>query len=274
MRIETPNRAAQTQDDALGVYIDADANPSTGQNGMDYRVGAFSGVIELNRWSGSVWDAAGVASFTASWSNGLTFSFKRADLGVDRSIRFWIYTVFKGSSPDYAPDGASGSPYMYTLDAAPLVQDRDKDGVPDSRDKCPDVKAGKTDPNKNGCGGPYRLIEPRIVALASAAAGKTTFQSVKFASLPPGALVSIRLASGRERLVADNKGVASSRKLLGKPFPVGTTLTLEILKANWIGYSSKLIVQDKAPPLKVALRRCMPVSSTIAKPCATVDRGK
>lgn len=124
MRIAIPNRAQLGSDDALGLWIDADANEFTGP--FEYRIFKFSFGAFLDRWDGAAWQPmAPPGSLVIGWqSSQLVVAFNRADLGIGDSFGFSTAGVqFVGEDPsawpwDDAPDSGSWS---YTLDFAPTL---------------------------------------------------------------------------------------------------------------------------------------------------------
>jgi hypothetical protein len=127
-------------DTYVDVNMDTDANPTTGDHGLDYsfELSGAIGVGLLFRWNGSDWVPAGTPTSRGSYTNGVVhFEVNKADIG-NPSMFFWWAETFKASGDqvvgfDDAPNGTSV--YVYALTNFPACSDKvdnDNDGKIDS----------------------------------------------------------------------------------------------------------------------------------------------
>jgi hypothetical protein len=127
-RVNVPNRAQLTRDLAAFLFIDSDANPSTGDQellGADYVIQLVLGEPILFRWDGTDFTARPgdppQASLAYSWSGGVTFTISAAELGNTRRLRFAANVIsgivedpttgaldFTNAKNDVAPGGLVG----------------------------------------------------------------------------------------------------------------------------------------------------------------------
>ena len=107
-RINLPNRPSFTQDMLIGITIDADNNPATGDPdplapGTDYAIEVFGGEAALFRWDGTGFTRrAGdppATSLIFSYQGGITVNISAAELGNTRALRFNAI-VFSGIAID------------------------------------------------------------------------------------------------------------------------------------------------------------------------------
>jgi hypothetical protein len=134
-KINTPNKAALAGDMLFLMFIDADANSGTGDDGFDYALeldGPLTGSagVALFRWNGTDYTATGVpqSSLTFSYANGPTIKLNRADLGGTARFGFWTIAVsgivasptgepdFTNIHRDFAPEVGT---YSYDVKVTP-----------------------------------------------------------------------------------------------------------------------------------------------------------
>lgn len=105
--------------DFVGVFIDADRNPSTGfAGGFEYSIQTAGTELLLARWGSSGYERVSAPSLIKIWVSGgkMTLRVSSADLGNTTGFAFWAATeVLPGSGDfdDLAPDGTAV--YNYTL---------------------------------------------------------------------------------------------------------------------------------------------------------------
>jgi hypothetical protein len=122
-RIEIANRPALSRDLRVGVWIDADDDPTTGLDAA----GAFPGADYLLTWDRRVRPDASflrcgesgctratARTFDFSYSRGPTFSVQAADLGDTRRFRFTT-RASSGAAVDDAPGESSGWTYRLRI---------------------------------------------------------------------------------------------------------------------------------------------------------------
>jgi hypothetical protein len=120
-------------DHFVGVFIDADRNPSTGyQEGFEYTVqtaGSF-GELLLGRWNGSDFEEVSAPSLLKVWEGGgkMTFRVSKADLGNTTGFSFFAATelmsVADDEFADTAPDGIAAFSYTLTTPRIASVRPR------------------------------------------------------------------------------------------------------------------------------------------------------
>ena len=139
--INVPNRPALTGDMFFLVFVDADANPATGDAqslGADYVIeldGPLNNQpagIGLFRWDGANFTATGVpqTSLTFGYANGAaTINVNAGDLGATKRMSFAVIAIsdvvldaagepdFTNAHYDYAPDAGHG---FFTYDVKTL----------------------------------------------------------------------------------------------------------------------------------------------------------
>jgi hypothetical protein len=124
----------------IGVTIDADNNPATGDpegGGTDYAIEFFQGQANLFRWDGTNFtrragDPPQVSLVTAATSSSITISINAAELGQTRRLNFDVIVItgivinqqtgdldFQNARGDLAPDLGHGL-YGYEVRTAPL----------------------------------------------------------------------------------------------------------------------------------------------------------
>jgi hypothetical protein len=154
--------------------------------------------------------------------------------------------------------------------------DGDNDGLTDDLDACPSVPRGRFDTNRNGCPGPFRVmnrVKPR--STADVYAGTIRYISLRIVGLPrSGATVVVRQGGRRETLTAVGS-VARSRLLVGRTLRAGATVVIQATLPGWIGYHGVFRLHTSSPLLREVRRRCVPANGPnrpIA--CSRVDRGR
>lgn len=113
--------------DTVAVYLDTDANPSTGDpnaSGAEYALLQYEAdrTYGFAKWNGSSWgQAPGTANVVRVSDTELTISVARADLDNTGSFNFWVDS-WDGNGgaghEDIAPDGTGTWSYSFQ---APLV---------------------------------------------------------------------------------------------------------------------------------------------------------
>jgi len=96
-RVNTPNKAQYSSDVAVVLFIDSDANQSTGDPdslGADYLVSLIQGEIILFKWDGLDFGVAATqASLSYSWAGGPTIRINASDLNNTRRLNFSVTTI-------------------------------------------------------------------------------------------------------------------------------------------------------------------------------------
>lgn len=104
-RVELPNRPEPAPGFLLLIAVDADANPVTGGDGVEFLIGTAGAVVLLSRWNGSDFEFIAPASLTSAYVNsGVTVSINRADLGGTSGFLFGVATSDDGVDFDFAPE--------------------------------------------------------------------------------------------------------------------------------------------------------------------------
>jgi len=96
-KINIPNRAQYTADVAVVMFLDSDANQSTGDPeslGADYIIQLIQGEILLFKWDGSDFTISSTqASLSYAWASGPTIRINASDLNNTRKLLFDITAV-------------------------------------------------------------------------------------------------------------------------------------------------------------------------------------
>jgi hypothetical protein len=118
--IKISNRPAFTSDMTMLMWLDTDANASTGDptlSGTDYAIELDPGAVGLFKWNGTTYDPApSQTSLTYAYdASGATINVSAADLGATKHVNFVVAAV-SGLTTD-----ASGNPDFTNAhtDAAP-----------------------------------------------------------------------------------------------------------------------------------------------------------
>ena len=137
-RVAIPNRAQFTADMLLLVFVDADANPQTGdpeELGADYVIEIFGGEAALFRWDGTDFTRrAGdppATSLIFSYQAGVTVTISAAELGNTKKFGFSFIAIsgitidpatqdldFTNAVGDIAPAANAGL-YQYEVKITP-----------------------------------------------------------------------------------------------------------------------------------------------------------
>ena len=96
-KINIPNRAAYTPDVAIIMFLDSDANQTTGDPeslGADYIIQLIQGEILLFRWDGADFTVSATqASLSYAWASGPTIRINASDLNNTRRLNFDVTAV-------------------------------------------------------------------------------------------------------------------------------------------------------------------------------------
>jgi hypothetical protein len=96
-RINTPSKAQYSQDVAVLMDIDSDANQATGDPesfGADFFLQLIRGEMILFKWDGSGYQVSATqSSLSYSWSNGPTIRINASDLNNTRKLAFDVFAV-------------------------------------------------------------------------------------------------------------------------------------------------------------------------------------
>lgn len=141
-RINIPNRPTFTRDMLIGIEVDTDNNPATGNaDGADYAIELVLGEAFLYRWDGTNFTRRpGDPPFTSlrfSYQQGVTITISQAELGNTSRFRFSVVVLsgatfddetgeidLTGAVADFAPaPGAGLYPYEVKI-AKPTLQVR------------------------------------------------------------------------------------------------------------------------------------------------------
>jgi hypothetical protein len=96
-KISIPNRPQYTADIAIVMFLDSDANQSTGDPeslGADYIIQLIQGEVLLFKWDGSDFSISPTqASLSSSWAGGPTIRINASDLSNTRKLLFDVTAV-------------------------------------------------------------------------------------------------------------------------------------------------------------------------------------
>jgi hypothetical protein len=137
-KINIPNRPTFTEDLLIGIDVDSDNNPSTGDPqsaGADYSIQLFRGQVDLFRWDGQTFSRTAndppQASLVFEYAAGATIKISAAELGNTTRLRLGALAVsgividangdpdFTKAKGDLAPDPGHGL-WQYEVKTAPL----------------------------------------------------------------------------------------------------------------------------------------------------------
>jgi hypothetical protein len=97
IKINIPNRAQYAADIAIVMFLDSDANQSTGDPeslGADYIIELIQGEILLFKWDGSDFTVSATqASLSYAWASGPTIRVNASDLSNTRKLLFDVTAV-------------------------------------------------------------------------------------------------------------------------------------------------------------------------------------
>ncbi|MGH3064740.1 MAG: hypothetical protein ACRDOF_00380 [Gaiellaceae bacterium] len=96
-KVNIPNRAQYTPDVAIIMFLDSDANQTTGDPeslGADYIIQLIQGEILLFKWDGADYTlSATQASLSYAWASGPTIRINASDLNNTRRLNFDMLAV-------------------------------------------------------------------------------------------------------------------------------------------------------------------------------------
>lgn len=137
-KINIPNRPTLTEDMLIGIDVDADNNPSTGDPdtlGADYSIQLFQSRTDLFRWDGKSFTRTATdppqTSLVFSYAGGATIKISAAELGNTTRFNFDAIVIsgivldtngdpdFTKAKADVAPDAGHGF-WNYKVKTAPL----------------------------------------------------------------------------------------------------------------------------------------------------------
>jgi hypothetical protein len=260
--------------DELDVLIDYDRKPSTGESGFDIELVAtgHSGTpatFVLCRLTGTrsceegptdwAHDTPGATAGTHVVDFNVSTGVAAFDFGVVES-----YTSGSTTLQDIAPNSG-----LYTFE---VRADPDNDGVQGTSDNCPTVPArGKTDPNHNGCPGPFKLIGTKEVHFSGVVfPAFMRLHEVRVTGTPPGSRVVFSSPKGGDSTTANSSGVARSRRVKGD-FRYGSVITIRVTKPQFVGvFLKEKIVRSG---LQMVQRRCIPATGGSPVKCSGKLKG-
>lgn len=133
-RADVPNRPTLTDDMLLTIYVDSDANPTTGdpdELGTEYAIDVARGQVGLFAWDGTNYtrSSAGPPATTLafSYAGGLTVRINRSELANASALNFSVVAVsgvaydaagnpiFDAAVADLAPDADAATLYAYQV---------------------------------------------------------------------------------------------------------------------------------------------------------------
>jgi hypothetical protein len=108
--------------DRIGVYVDSDANATTGDpqtDGADYILlaDASDQSVDLGAWNGSTWTNAASSATLRAFQSGsqLTFSVNRSELGGTSEFNFWVDSCDGDCSPGHNVEVPATGTWNYRL---------------------------------------------------------------------------------------------------------------------------------------------------------------
>lgn len=137
-RINIPNRAQYTRDIVIDIFVNTDANATTGDPqllGADYAIELFLGEVSLFKWDGTNFTRRPgdppATTLIYSWSGGVTIRISAAELGNTKRFQFGTLAISglvideatgnvddTNAKSDVAPPFSSGL-YTYDVKIAP-----------------------------------------------------------------------------------------------------------------------------------------------------------
>ena len=231
--------------DYLFVFIDSDRNRSTGNSsyyGSEWAIGVDNQRnVEFLAWDGSQWVNRFVPT-NADNPNGtnshvfqVLFRRTNADgslVSQPFSFDFFVLAAHFDSGDnlvgrDIAPGGANN---FWTY-AAPITPDSDGDGLRGSDDKCPSLKGGRFDKDKDGC--PPHFAKPDLDAHNRYVVPRQSVKWTIFAvtNAPAGALVTVRWGNRQ----ATRRGSGPVPLIRKRPMGVGTKITIYYTRVDTVG---------------------------------------
>jgi hypothetical protein len=232
-RINIPNRAQYASDVAIVMFLDSDANQSTGDPeslGADYIIQLIQGEILLFKWDGSDFTIASTqSSLSYAWASGPTIRINASDLSNTRKLLFDVTAV-----SGLAFDPATGAIDCTNCkrDFAPTIGFYQYNVV--VQKPTLEVKSLKPTPSRPAAGKPFTL---RLVAARSDTGA--TVQNGRVTCV--GRVGSARLKAQVQRVQggAATCTWAIPANAKGKTFRGSVTVSFEGLKTGQ-SYSSKV----------------------------------
>jgi hypothetical protein len=111
-----------TENDEVHIWLDSDANPSTGDSyGYDYLIAIAKGAAVLKHSTASGLEDTPSSTFSAS-ADGTSAKVNRSEVGNTAKFAFYVATITTiDNSVDYAPDFGSGV-FVFSLSAPKPTQ--------------------------------------------------------------------------------------------------------------------------------------------------------
>ena len=129
-KVSLPRETAFLLNRGIGIYLDSDANRTTGQFGDDYFI-AVSGrntgdaTFELNSWTGTTWLKTPSASLKAEFhaSDGVLATINKSELSIGTKFNFDVWASVVGGGGVVYSDQAPQQPNYstYELGVAPTT---------------------------------------------------------------------------------------------------------------------------------------------------------
>lgn len=174
------------------------------------------------------------------------------DLG-NRSQATSSVRVLTAPSPEQVPRIVPGDPPAAVKGSKLWPSDRDGDGTPDERDRCPDEDARTRDHDGNGCRDfvrlrpvvkldPQKYIRKRPTGEVSLG---ITVRRLTVSGLPRGAQVALRCtrrACQRETLRASLRGKVTFKRIRGRRLRIGVLVTLRVTAKGAVGEGTTYVV--------------------------------
>jgi hypothetical protein len=214
--------------DRVQIEIDADSDPSTGDQGLEAALIADgqgagrtpSGAIcRLQPDSNQLaCEAFAITSTVSPPNHVLTFTFEQ---GNWFDIRFSVFTTFPRTDGSCCNMDAAPNTGQFDFD---VRADPDQDGVSGAADGCPTKPGGRFDTDDDGCPGPLGTLPPIRIRFDgfTRTSSSVTFRGFGVTEVPPGVLVKVKV--GNKTYTRRGSGVI--RGLNGKRLPAGLKITL------------------------------------------------
>jgi hypothetical protein len=129
-KVSLPSIQALTLNRGVGVYIDTDANRTTGQFGDDYFIAAVGRtdpqpLFQLLKWVGSTWAVVKSPSLTGQFTvgDGIVVTLDKSEIGLGSTFNFDVWASVVGGTTNVYSDEAPDEPnyFTYTLGTAPVT---------------------------------------------------------------------------------------------------------------------------------------------------------
>lgn len=138
IRLNIPNRAQYTRDIVIDIFVNSDANATTGDPqllGSDYAIELFLGEVSLFKWDGTNFTRRPgdppATTLNYSWDGGVTFRISATELGNTKRFQFGSLVISglvvdevtgnvddTNAKSDVAPPFSAGL-YTYDVKLAP-----------------------------------------------------------------------------------------------------------------------------------------------------------